>query len=84
MLISFLTSMDTAPDHWDQDKCSKIMTAESFLVTVSMGMGMNQRQKTLKSQPEGHRRPFHFQRVVAVYSFYVWGDEKISNINLFH
>lgn len=84
MLISFLTPMDTAPDHWDRDKCSQIMTAESFLVTVSMGMGMNQRQKTLKSQPEGHRRPFHFQRVVAVYSFYVWGHEKISNINLFH
>jgi hypothetical protein len=81
--------MDIAPDHWDQDKCLKIMTAESFLVTVSMGMGMNQQQKTLKFQPEGHRRPFHFQRAVAVYSFYVFWergewDENISNTNLFH
>lgn len=73
--------MDTAADHWDQSKCLKIMTVESFLVTVSMGMGMNQRQKTLKFQPEGHTRPFHFQRVAAIYSSYVWVDEKISNIN---
>lgn len=68
--------MDTAPDHWDQGTCLKMMTAESFVVTVSMGMGMNQWQKTLKFQPEGHRRPFHFQRVAAVYSFYVCRDEK--------
>lgn len=84
MLISFPTSMDTAPNPWDQGKCLKIMTAESFLVTVSMGMGMSQWQNTLKFQPEGHRRPFYFKGLWLFTAFMFGGDEKISNINLFY
>lgn len=84
MLISFLTSMDTAPNPWDQGKGLKTMTAESFLATVSMGMGMSQWQNTLKFQPEGHRRPFHFKGLWLFTAFMFGGNEKISNINLFY
>lgn len=61
------------------------MTAELFLVTVSMGMKMNQRQKKLLNfslrVAEGHSI---FKGLWLFTAFMFRGDEKISNINLFH
>lgn len=71
MIVSFLSPMDITPDHWDQGKSLKIMTTDSFLVRFPWEWEWIW-QKTLRFQPQGHKRPFHFQRVVAIYSFNIW------------